>query len=113
MTPAARTRTSRFSGITLADVVGAGLVQPGTVLVSTYGAWPASATVATDATIEVAGGRHGSPSAAASTVKNGLANGWNFCAVVDSSARLTLADLRSDYSERPREAACVDRAGEG
>lgn len=98
------TRTSRFFGITLADVVGAGLLAPGTPLISTNGAWPASAVVHSDGSIEYADHRYAAPSAAASAVKDGPANGWDFWAVENSSPRVTLADLRSAYLEQhPRE----------
>lgn len=94
------TRTSRFFGIALSDIIEAGLLAPGTALVSTNGAWPASATVHGDGSIEYGDRRHGTPSAAATAVKNGPANGWDFWAVEDSSPRVTLADLRSIYSEQ-------------
>jgi hypothetical protein len=68
-------RTSRFYGITLKQIVAAGLLNPGTPVVSTNGAWPASGVITADGCVEVNGTAYDAPSAAAVAVKNGPANG--------------------------------------
>jgi hypothetical protein len=97
VTPTVKTRSSRFHGITLADLVGAGLLAPGTRLVSVNTVWPASAVVV-NGTIEVHGKTYPTPSAAGSAVKSGaLVNGWDFWAIEEPSGKMTLATLRARF----------------
>jgi hypothetical protein len=92
------TRTSRFHGVTLKQIIDAGHLAPGTTLVSTNSVWPGTATANTDGTLTVSDVTHPTPSAAASSVKNGAAvNGWDFWAVEDASGKTTLATLRARY----------------
>lgn len=88
-------RSSRFFGITLGEIIDAGLLAEGTPLVSTNGAWPANATVAPGGEINVEGTIYPSPSAGAAAVKDGPANGWDFWAVDTETGRTTLATLRA------------------
>jgi hypothetical protein len=88
-------RTSRFYGITLSEIIDAGLLAEGTALVSTNGAWPANARVVTGGEIDMDGTTYPTPSAAASAVKGGPANGWDFWAVEGGTGRTTLATLRA------------------
>lgn len=92
-------RTSRFFGISLTELVGAGLLAEGTALVSNNGAWPASGIVGPDGTVIYDGASYPSPSAAACAVKNGPANGWEFWAIDDGAKRVTLGTLRARYLE--------------
>ncbi len=93
-----RTRTSRFHGITLADLVGAGLLAPRTRLVSVNRAWPASAIVGPSGGIEMDTQTYPTPSAAGSAVKGGApVNGWDFWAVEEASGNVTLATLRARF----------------
>lgn len=92
-------RTSRFFGITLAEILAAGLLSEGTTLVSNNGAWPATAVVGPDGTVVYDGKTYPTPSAAACAVKDGPANGWEFWAVDDGSKRVTLGTLRARYLE--------------
>lgn len=93
-------RTSRFVGITLNEIIAAGYLSPGTPLVSTNGAWPATATANADGTITVSGVQHPTPSAAASAVKGGAAaNGWEFWAVEDATGKTSLATLRARFED--------------
>ncbi len=79
-TPIVRTRSSRFHGISMADLIGAGLLAAGTRLVSVNTVWPASAVVAVSGAIEMEGKGYPTPSAAAAAVKGtGQVNGWGFC----------------------------------
>ena len=66
------------------------------------GYWIARAdgTVNANGTLTVNGAPHPTPSAAASTVKDGgAANGWDFWAVEDTSGRTSLATLRARYAD--------------
>ena len=93
-----RTRTSRFHGITLDDLLGAGLLGAGTRLVSVNSAWPASAVVRDAGGIDMDGKTYPTPSGAASAVKGGApVNGWDFWAVEEASGKITLATLRARY----------------
>jgi hypothetical protein len=93
-------RTSRFFGITLTDIVKAGLIAEGTTLVSNNGAWPATAVLGEGGSVICDGTTYPTPSAAASAVKGGAANGWEFWAVDDGTKRVTLGSLRAQYLEQ-------------
>ena len=94
---AGRTRTSRFVGITLGQIVEEGLITVGTTLVSLNGAWPATATVGFGGTVDFKGVNYPTPSAAASAAKDGgAANGWDFWAVEGPNGRTPLAVLRAE-----------------
>ncbi|NYE35649.1 hypothetical protein F4692_000753 [Nocardioides cavernae] len=92
-------RTSRFYGITLKNVVDAGYLTAGARVVSTNSVWPADGIVNGDGTLTVNGTPHPTPSAAAGAVKGGAANGWDFWAVEDGSGRTSLATLRARFAD--------------
>lgn len=97
-TPTVRRRSSRFHGITLADLIGAGLLAAGTRVVSVNTVWPASAVVAVSGAIEMEGKGYPTPSAAAAAVNGtGQVNGCGFCAVEEPSGKMTLATLRARF----------------
>ena len=84
---------------TLADLLGSGLLQPHTRLVSTYATAAADATVNADGTITWDGRTTASPSAAGGAVRNGRAtNGWAFWAIETPTRNITLATLRARHS---------------
>lgn len=92
------TRTSRFVGITLKNVIDAGHLTPGTAVVSTNSVWPANGVVNADGTITFNDTNHPTPSAAAAAVKGtGAVNGWDFWAVDDATGKTSLATLRARY----------------
>lgn len=93
-------RTSRFYGITLKQIVDARLLNPGTPVVSTNGAWPASGVITADGRIQVNGTPYDTPSPAAVAVRNKSTNGWDFWAVNDPTGRVTLATLRARYLDQ-------------
>lgn len=96
ITPTVKTRSSRFHGITLTDLIAAGLLAPGTRLVSVNSVWPASSVVDGSGAIEMDGNTYPTPSAAGSAVKSGNpVNGWDFWAVEQASGKTTLATLRA------------------
>lgn len=90
-------KTSRFQGITLKHVIDAGHLSAGSPVISTNAAWPATGVVNADGTLTVNGTSHPTPSAAATTVKGGAANGWEFWAIQDAGGKTTLATLRARY----------------
>jgi hypothetical protein len=94
-----RTRTSRFVGITVEQIINAGLLVPGATLVSTNSVWPATATLNADGTITYDQRTYSTPSSAAAAVKDGNANGWEFWAVDDPTGKTTLATLRARYQD--------------
>lgn len=96
--PSGRRRTARFHGITLQQLLGAGLIAPGERLISTNGSWPASAVITEDAHIEYNGRRFDTPSGAAMAVKDGPANGWDFWAVERSGGSERLSTLRTGFA---------------
>ena len=101
----ARKRSQRFFGITVQHILTAGLLKGGEVLVSTNGAWPATGKLLPDGRVQVGTVAHGTPSAAASAVKGGAANGWEFWAVETPTGHLPLATLRARYADENAEQA--------
>ena len=93
------TRTSRFYGITLRDIVNAGVLSPGTTVVSTNNAWPATAVLNADGTMTIDGMTCPTPSSAANAAKGGVgtANGWEFWATEDATGKTALATYRARY----------------
>lgn len=92
-------RSSTYHGIGLEQLLHAGLLQGGAKLVSTNGSWPATARVTSGATIEYGGADYPTPSAAATAVKNGPANGWDFWAVETPEGSTRLSALRARYQD--------------
>ena len=92
-------RTSRFHGITLQQIVQAGLVTAGAEVTSTNRVWPSLGVITADGSIEVDGKTYPTPSSAAGAVKGGAANGWEFWAVKGAIGQTTLATLRTRYKD--------------
>ncbi len=104
--PAARTRSNRFFGITVKQLLAAGELTAGETLTSTNGVYPATAVLHADGTIEWNGTRFPTPSNAAGAVKGGLAaNGWDFWAVERPTGRMPLATVRARWLSRTSEEA--------
>jgi hypothetical protein len=93
-------RSSRFFGITVQDLIAAGHLTGGEILTSTNGAWPANGTLLSDGRIDLNGTAHPTPSAAATAVKHGPANGWEFWAVDTPTGTVSLATLRARYADQ-------------
>lgn len=88
--------SNRFYGITMFQLIEAGLLERGENLISTNSVWPATATVGDDGSVQLGATGYKNPSGAASAVKKGLAaNGWDFWAVQRSTGATTLATLRA------------------
>lgn len=92
-------RSSRFFGITVQDLLRSGLLSGGEQLTSTNSTWPEVASLLPDGRIDVRGTAHPTPSSAASAVKNGPANGWEFWAVKTAAGDIPLATLRARYAD--------------
>lgn len=93
------TAKSHF-GVGLGEIMAAGLLAPGTRLVSTVLKWPGSGTVSKDGRIKVGDNLYHSPSAAGQAVKGGnRPNGWTFWAVGTPDGD-TLADLRERFLDQ-------------
>jgi hypothetical protein len=102
--PAARTRSNRFFGITVKQLLDAGELTAGEILTSTNGVYPATAVLHDDGTIEWNGTHFSSPSKASGAVKGGLAsNGWDFWAVERPTGRMPLATVRARWLSRTSE----------
>lgn len=98
--PTARTRSNRFYGITVKQLLDAGLLTAGETLTSTNGVWPGTAVLLSDGAVEWNGARYPTPSSAAVAVKGGPTNGWDFWAVDRPTGRVTLATLRARWLNR-------------
>ncbi len=95
-----RTRTSRFLGVTIEQIVDAGLLEVGATLVSTNSVWPATCVVLAGGLLEYAGKTYEQPSPAAYQVKERQpTNGWDFWALETPNGLRSLATLRADYLE--------------
>lgn len=92
-------RKGRHYGVKLAQLLEAGLIEAGDVLVSTNGAWPARARVTSNARITMDDQLYDTPSGAASAAKNGPANGWDFWARQTQNGSVPLSTLRAEYLE--------------
>lgn len=97
-------RTSRYYGITLAELFDAGLIEADDVLVSTNGAWPATARIAPEGRIAMDGQEFENPSSAAIAIKGGPANGWDFWARRTPTGPVRLSTLRAEYLEQAKPA---------
>lgn len=94
----------------MADLIGAALLKPGDELISVRSAWPASASVNADGSINYDGRAFATPSAAGCEVRDGRAtNGWIFWAVKRDGVLKTLAELRDKYElDAPKESGPVN-----
>ena len=91
---------SHHYGVKLAQLVDAGLIEAGDVLVSTNGAWPARAKITSDARIAMDDELYETPSGAAGAAKNGPANGWDFWARQTPTGSVPLSTLRAELLEK-------------
>lgn len=82
--------------ITLSDLLGAGVLQPGTLITPKSPGYDAIAEITADATILLDGEEYGTPSGAAAAL-GAAANGWVFWVTETSDGTKTLNRLRKDY----------------
>ena len=93
-------RSSRYYGVKLAELLEAGSIEVDDVLVSTNGAWPATARIAPEGKIAMGGTEFENPSSAAIAVKGGPVNGWDFWARQTPTGLVRLSTLRAEYLEQ-------------
>jgi hypothetical protein len=98
--PGPTTRTPTHHGVTVQDLMAAGLLSAGDQLTSTNGAWPAQAHIDDTGNVVHQGTVHFKPSGAASAVKGGAANGWDFWAVETPTGLVRLSTLRARHLKK-------------
>lgn len=95
-----RRRTPKQHPVTLHNLLASGALVAGETLMSTKKAYPASARIKGDGTINVDGQTFASPSAAGSHVRGGATNGWEFWAVERDGTTVPLATIRARHPEQ-------------
>lgn len=93
-------KTSRYYGIKLEELFETGLIKVDDVLISTNGAWPATARIAPKGKIAMDGEEFDNPSSAAIAVKGSPANGWDFWARQTPTGLVRLSTLRAEYLDQ-------------
>jgi len=100
-------KTATFHGVTVQEIMAAGLLTAGDQLTSTNGAWPAQGHIDDTGNVVYHGTIYPSPSAAGSAVKGGkAANGWDFWAVEAPTGLVRLSTLRARYIETKNANRC-------
>jgi hypothetical protein len=91
--------TPKVRRVSLADVVGAGVLPSGTLVYSTNGNWQGSATITSSGEVDVNGTLFPTPSAAGKHVAGGLeTNGWTFWAAhLPDGRKKLLSEYRDEY----------------
>lgn len=89
--------TKRRFDVTIPQLIASGHLKAPANLISTNGAWPAMAELNIDGTITYSGKIYDNPSKAASAVKGGQANGWEFWAVDLGGKSAALSTYRALY----------------
>jgi hypothetical protein len=104
--PAAATqeKQQRYYGVSLKDLLDAGLLRPGQALVGTRNGVTCAATVTADGHVELDDGRQEeSPSTAgAAALGTQACNGWHFWQTETPRGLVRLTRVRDDYLERQR-----------
>lgn len=91
------------------DLVGAGVLQPGTVLSARPGKWTdAKAVIRGDGLIELDGKTFDTPSGAGKYLRGGSTNGWYFWRLSDGR---TLKDVRAAYRAAEARATAASTIG--
>ena len=94
----ATAKAPTYHGVTIQELLAAGLLTPGDLLTSTNGAWPAQAHIDDTGNVVYQGTVHLSPSAAGGAVKGGKStNGWDFWAIQAPTGLVRLSTLRARY----------------
>ena len=88
-----------FHGVTVADLIRAGLLEGNEILVSTLSTVDATAKVLPNGQIEYNGVKYPSPSAASGAARGGASNGWELWAVSTPTGKVRLATIRARYQE--------------
>jgi uncharacterized protein with ParB-like and HNH nuclease domain len=102
--PSAEDIQHRFYGVSLRDLLDAGLLRSGQALVGIRNGVSCAATVTSDGQVELEDGtREESPSTAGAKALNTTScNGWNFWQTDTSRGRVRLTRIRDDFIEHHR-----------
>jgi len=100
LAPGPSAKTPTHHGVTLQQVMAAGLLTAGDQVISTNGAWPAQAHIDDTGNVVYQGTVHLTPSAAAQAVRGGATNGWDFWGVETPNGLVRLSTLRARYLEK-------------
>ena len=92
------TKKAHFT-VTFKDLIAAGKLTPGDVLVFTDPVLQATATVRSDGRLELSGVLYDFPSAAAAVVRGRSTNGWADWGLVREDGTITLMKLREELTE--------------
>ena len=99
-------KTKKHFGVSLSEVIGAGLLSPPLTLFRKYKGQILEATLLTNGSVEMRGKRYESCSTAAAVARSFLTgqemhtNGWSFWQYMDGNGKpLTLFDAREKYLE--------------
>lgn len=84
-------------GVSMKDLLTAGLIQADAELVSTWATVPAAAHLRANGSIEYAGKTYSTPSGAAIAARGGPTNGWAMWAVKTPTGLVRLATLRTRH----------------
>lgn len=95
----AKRRTPKFYGVRLADLLTAGPVAVGDILVPMQGLYPATAEIGEGGTVVPEGVSYQTPSAAGTKVRGKETNGWDFWAVKGPTASHRLSAIRKRYQD--------------
>lgn len=89
--------TKTYHGVTLLDLINAGLLSSGDVLEFSWSGFEgAFATVGPDGRLTVGDKTYGSPSGAGQAVRGGIVNGWEYWGKRDANKNfISLAELRA------------------
>jgi hypothetical protein len=88
-----------FHGVTLSNLIEAGLLRGNEVLTSTWSTVTATAKLQPDGQVEYDGVKYGSLSSAAAAARGGAANGWSMWAITTLTGKVRLSTLRTRFLE--------------
>jgi hypothetical protein len=92
-----RPKGKQFYGVTVAEIIQAGLLTGHEQLISTRTGSPATAQLNPDGSVSYNGQVYATPSAAGVAVRGQATNGWDFWAVEVNGQTRRLSALRADY----------------
>ena len=88
---------NKYYGVTLSDLISAGILKGDEKLISTRSTVPGLAQIHQDGQVEFQGKLFSTPSGAAIAARGGAANGWNMWAIQGSNGLIRLSTLRARY----------------
>lgn len=91
--------TKKKHGVTVMDLINAGLLRGDEELISLVSTYPGSARILPDGQIEHNGTKYATPSGASIALRGGTCNGWWVWAVDSPNGKVRLSTLRSRFQE--------------